>query len=284
MTAPDAGATLAEELRRRRTALGWTLEQVAEQAQLSVGMLSLIETGKRRPSLRSWERIRQSLSITQPLPEEAWRQEPREISDELVARLGACLAAVRSATLAELAEATGRPVSDVRLALRRLAERLEATGMQVLDDGSHVQLTPERRFHGAVAQLLQPEQLPRLTQEQAEVLAIVTSDGMVTRRRIEEVRGAAQLSIGPYGPVSLPRDSSETLALLLSRGLLCADRDDHAMGRPLVYRPTPRLLQLLGVETLEEARVRMQGTSRIAEPTSETEQPSIAGPESLGPR
>src|ERR1700730_616125 len=42
----------------RRTALGWTLEQVAEQAQVSVGMLSLIETGKRRPSLRSWARIR----------------------------------------------------------------------------------------------------------------------------------------------------------------------------------------------------------------------------------
>jgi hypothetical protein len=26
------------------------------------------------------------------------------------------------------------------------------------------------------------------------------------------------------------------------------------MGRPLVYRPTPRLLQLLGAEMLEEAR------------------------------
>jgi hypothetical protein len=87
-------------------------------------------------------------------------------------------------------------------------------------------------------------------------------EGMASRRRIEEVRGAATLSIGPEGPVSLPRDSSETLALLLSRGLLCAERDDHAMGRPLVYRPTPRLLQLLGVETLEEAKVRMRGTSK----------------------
>jgi hypothetical protein len=29
---------------------------------------------------------------------------------------------------------------------------------------------------------------------------------------------------------------SETLALRLSPGLLCADRDDHALGRPLVYR------------------------------------------------
>nr|MDQ6900971.1 hypothetical protein [Candidatus Dormibacteraeota bacterium] len=94
-----------------------------------------------------------------------------------------------------------------------------------------------------------------------------------------EVRGSAQLSIGPDGPVSLPRDSSETLALLLSRGLLCAERDDHVTGRPLVYQPTPRLLQLIGAETLEEARVRMRGTSRLqsaGEPTSE-----IEGPRSL---
>jgi chromosome segregation and condensation protein ScpB len=185
-TTTDGMPGIAEELRRRRTALGWTLEQVAAQAQVSVGMLSLIETGKRRPSVRSWERR-----------------------------------------------------------------------MQVLDDGSHVQLAPAQRFHEAVAQLVQQERLPRLTQEQAEVLAIVIMDGMASRRRIEEVRGAATLSMGREGPVSLPRDSSETLALLLSRGLLCAERDDHANGRPLVYRPTLRLLQLLGTETLEEVRGKM---------------------------
>jgi transcriptional regulator with XRE-family HTH domain len=63
MSAADAASTVAEQLRRRRTALGWTLEQVAELAQISVGMLSLIETGKRRPSLRSWQRIRQTLGM-----------------------------------------------------------------------------------------------------------------------------------------------------------------------------------------------------------------------------
>jgi transcriptional regulator with XRE-family HTH domain len=185
------GPGVAEELRRRRTALGWTLEQVAEQAQVSVGMLSLIETGKRRPSLRSWERIRQTLGITEPLPEEAWRQQPREISDELVATLGACLAAVRQATLAELAQATGVPISEVRLGLRRLAEQLEPAGMQVLDDGSHVQLAPEKRFHDAVAPAGPPRAAAATDQEPAEVLVIVISDGMATRRRIEDVRGAA---------------------------------------------------------------------------------------------
>ncbi len=67
----------------------------------------------------------------------------------------------------------------------------------------------------------------------------------VRRRRGELVEGR------------LPRDSSEMLALLLSRGLLCAERDDHAMGRPLVYQPTPRLLQQLGAETLEGVKGRM---------------------------
>jgi hypothetical protein len=92
-------------------------------------------------------------------------------------------------------------------------------------------------------------------------------DGMATQRRIEEVRGAASLSIGPEGPTSLPRDSSETLALLVSRGLLSAERDEHATGRPLVYRPTPQLLHLLRVETLEEARGRMRDTRRIPPPS-----------------
>ena len=156
---------------------------MAEQAQVSVGMLSLIENGKRRPSLRSWERIRGALGIREPLPIEVLQPQRREITDGLVASLGACLAAVRQAT-AELAEATGWPVSEVRLALRRLAEQLEATGMHVLDDGSHVQLAPENRFHDAVAHLIQPRQLPRLTQEQAEVLALVIMEGMATRRRI----------------------------------------------------------------------------------------------------
>jgi hypothetical protein len=30
------------------------------------------------------------------------------------------------------------------------------------------------------------------------------------------------------------------------------------MGRPLVYGPTPRLLQLLSVETLEQARGKIR--------------------------
>ncbi len=96
----------------------------------------------------------------------AWRQQPREISDELIASLGAGLTAVRCPTLAELAEAVGLPISEARLGLRRLAEQLKPTGIQVLDDGSHVQLAPDRRFQATVVQLVQSKQLPVPTQEQ----------------------------------------------------------------------------------------------------------------------
>jgi transcriptional regulator with XRE-family HTH domain len=48
MSASDAPATVGDELSPRME-LGWTLEQVAEQVQVSAGILALIETGKRRP-------------------------------------------------------------------------------------------------------------------------------------------------------------------------------------------------------------------------------------------
>ncbi|MDQ6900502.1 MAG: hypothetical protein M3072_13525 [Candidatus Dormibacteraeota bacterium] len=43
------------------------------------------------------------------------------------------------------------------------------------------------------------------------------------------------------------------------------------MGRPLVYRPTPRLLQLLGAETLEEAKGRLGVSMNHSEPKAEDE-------------
>ncbi len=48
------------------------------------------------------------------------------------------------------------------------------------------------------------------------------------------------------------------------------------MGRPLVYQPTPRMLQLLDAETLEEARARLgvpAGYPSLVDPTPGTEVP-----------
>jgi hypothetical protein len=76
------------------------------------------------------------------------------------------------------------------------------------------------------------------------VLAIVIMDGMATRRRIEEVRGAASLSLGPEGPVSLPRDSSETLGPARLPGLALGGArrscDRTAAGLPPDRRSSTR--------------------------------------------
>jgi hypothetical protein len=110
--------------------------------------------------------------------------------------------------------------------------------MQVLDDGSHLQLAPDRSLLATVAQLVQPQQLRRLTEEQAEVLAIVISDGMATRRLIEEARGATQLSIGPDRRPRHPKQTSETLVLLLSEsGTKCG----RLRGEFLAIRPVPKV-------------------------------------------
>jgi hypothetical protein len=70
------------------------------------------------PVPRSWPRIRRPLGITEPLPEEVWSQHRRKVSDEIVAALGACLAAVRQATLANGWACAGRPTIWSRQAFR----------------------------------------------------------------------------------------------------------------------------------------------------------------------
>lgn len=43
--------SFGEEIRRRREAIGWTLEQLAERAKLSPNYVGSVEIGKRDPSL-----------------------------------------------------------------------------------------------------------------------------------------------------------------------------------------------------------------------------------------
>jgi chromosome segregation and condensation protein ScpB len=88
----------------------------------------------------------------------------------------------------------------------------------------------------------EPEVLPTLTAPQAEVLAICVGIGLVTRSRIESIRGV---------------DTADVLAVLVRRGLLECEPDDDSVGRPLVYRPTAKLLHISNVETLEDLRVSM---------------------------
>jgi hypothetical protein len=127
-------------------------------------------------------------------------------------------------------------------------------GMPVLDDGGHLQPAPEQRFHGTVAHLVQLDKPPP-TDPRAGL-----RPGHRDQRRhahpgggSKRFGGATQLSIGPDGLVSLTRDSSETRALLLSRGP-SRGRPGRSFHRPFLgLSSTPCALQLRGLGRLEEA-------------------------------
>jgi chromosome segregation and condensation protein ScpB len=233
-----ATADIATELRRRRRSLRLTLQDVAHQAGVHVSHVSLVERGRRTPSLDVLARLRGALGIVDPLPAEVRTPRADPPPDDAVAKLGACLAAGGRLPIADLARLTGLTGGEVRHGLRLLSDVLGAAGMQVTDDGAEAQLTPRRDlpFEEDLAELGEPVG-PSPSAPQMEILAIAVADGVTTRRRIEELRGV---------------DSAEAIANLVERGLLARAQDDVAPGRPLLYRPTTRLLQLFGVETMEE--------------------------------
>ena len=154
---------------------------------------------------------------------------------------------------------------------------------QVLDDGNAVQLVPLSRFGSAARQLIEPLRRPGLTPDQAEILAVVIAEGMATHSHIEDVRGFSQSRVGPEGVTASPRDCSETLALLVSRGLLAAELDDDRLaeaarypGRNLTYYPRTRVIKKI-------TGMRGAGASPRSDPPARS-QPRVTDPVHLGCR
>ena len=61
---PGAGPEFGKAIRKRRKALGKTLEVVAQETQLTIGFLSQVERGVSSPSLSSFMRIASALQTT----------------------------------------------------------------------------------------------------------------------------------------------------------------------------------------------------------------------------
>lgn len=55
---------VGREIRRRRKALGWTLERLGEESHLSPHYLSTLENGKRDPSLSTLVRVAEALHLS----------------------------------------------------------------------------------------------------------------------------------------------------------------------------------------------------------------------------
>lgn len=60
-------ATLGERIHKLRSSRGWTIEKLAEKAEISKGFLSLIENGRRRPGSGALNRICEALETSPSL-------------------------------------------------------------------------------------------------------------------------------------------------------------------------------------------------------------------------
>ena len=194
------------------------------------------------PSLDVLGKLQRALGLVPELPAELVGVVHRPVGDEVLSLLGAMLVSVTECQIDLMARAANIERADVRQALRQLSEYLAPIGIVVIDDGSTARLGPRPELQDQLARVGEPEVLAQLTEPQAEVIAICVGLGLVTRNRIESIRGV---------------DTADVLAVLVRRGLLECEHDDDSVGRPLVYRPTAKLLHVSNVETLEDLRVSM---------------------------
>ncbi len=229
---------VATELRRRRELLGWSQGEAATRSGISRTVINEIERGRRSPSTRTYERLRDALGLSLPTATALLhRPAPGSHTERQLTTLAACLVSTRGGTLAAYAQALGVSVPAVREQLSLLGDRLAAVGVAVVEDGNEVRVVPADHVVEALSHLTTLEVQQQLTDEAVEVLVIVGVLGTPTRREIEDRRAG--------------EDCASLLDRLVRRGLLEKARDDALRGDPNIYRLTAVALGAMGHATVE---------------------------------
>jgi len=234
----SATPTVATELRRRRELLGWSQVEAARRSGVSRTVINEIESGRRVPQTRTYEKLRSALGLALPAaPALLRRPEPASHTEGQLATLAGCLLSGRGGSLAALADATGVSIPAVREQLSVLGDRLAACGLAAVDDGDEVRLIALPWAAEAISRVATLEVDRALSAEAVEVLVIVGLLGAPTRREIEERRDG--------------EDCTTLLDRMCRRGLLEKARDDLLRGDPNVYRLTALSLGAMGHATVE---------------------------------
>lgn len=157
--------------------------------------------------------------------------------NDLAARAEAFLFSEGGAlTLHKLAQLTEVKESELYHALQALGERLEGTGLALIQTDTEVSLAVAKDTSPAIQKAYERELGREIGDAGLEVLAIVLYRGPSTRAQIDYIRGV---------------NTSSTIRNLLARGLLerAGNPED---GREYLYRPTVELLSHLGVRERTE--------------------------------
>jgi segregation and condensation protein B len=134
-------------------------------------------------------------------------------------------------------------------AARRLVRKLQSlydqdgTAFQVEELAGGFQLLTRPEYHRWLARLRRSNQDIRLGPAARETLAIVAYRQPITRAEIEAIRGV---------------QCSETLRLLMEKGLIRIAGRHDSLGRPVLYGTTKKFLQLFGLKTLKDLPSRRE--------------------------
>jgi segregation and condensation protein B len=124
----------------------------------------------------------------------------------------------------------------IRSALCALEERLQGSGLQLVQVAGGYQLCTRPEFAEVVARYLQP-QPSKLSRAALETVAIIAYRQPITLPEIEAIRGV---------------QSDGVIRTLLQRGLIQEVGRKQTAGRPVLYGTTPQFLHYFGLNSLEE--------------------------------
>lgn len=158
--------------------------------------------------------------------------------------------------LKTLAEVLQVDEERVQSALEALEERLQASGLQLVQVAGGYQLCTRPEFAEVVARYLQP-QPSKLSRAALETVAIIAYRQPITLPEIEAIRGV---------------QSDGVVRTLLQRGLIQEVGRKQAAGRPVLYGTTPQFLHYFGLNSLEELpELEEPGALEGNQPAEETQ-------------
>lgn len=144
-------------------------------------------------------------------------------------------------------------------ALRLLEERLQESGLQVVQVAGGYQLSTRPEFAEVVARYLQP-QPTKLSRAAPETVAIIAYRQPITLPEIEAIRGV---------------QSEGVVRTLLQRGLIQEVGRKQTAGRPVLYGTTPQFLHYFGLNSLEELPELDETNLSVGKQPEEGEQPIL---------
>ena len=141
--------------------------------------------------------------------------------------------------LSRLSGLLAAPEEDVAQAAQKLSDELafNRRGIRVVRLEDSFQMCTAAEQSELVAASLETRKPPRLSAAALETLTIIAYYQPATKAYVEQLRGV---------------DSSYSISVLLSRGLIVDAGRLNVPGRPIQYATTPEFLRTFGLSSLDE--------------------------------